>query len=249
MKRSLALVLMALMLIGLTMSLTACGSGSSPETASLGIEETDSVTGIYTNIITGEEMRDRLVGSWSQVTHLDTLVQYNTLVLTAQNTTITDGDRYMLSKVLYNGEMGIHIEAHFYGDYSFNGTEVTLAIPDYYTWIYYRNGRIMGDSYVYQPVDLASTASDGASFCGDYLDYHGYHRVEQDMSVTVNMKDTTFTFNLEENDDGVDLGAESEDDGFNAGPIFGAAVVDDAADEVTSGEDSSNEDAFSSTVG
>jgi hypothetical protein len=126
--------------------------------------------------------------------------------------------------------LGIHVEARFYGEYIFSGPVVTLKTPEYYTWIYYRNGRIMGTPYVYQPVpasdvsaggvvDPILSSASGASFYGDYLDYHGYHNV-QEMTVTVNPADSTFTFHLAENDDSVDLGAESEDDGFNAGPIF-----------------------------
>lgn len=141
-------------------------------------------------------------------------------MLTQQNTTITGGDRYELSKDLYNGEMGIHIEARFYGNYTFEDNHVTLQIPEYYTWIYYRNGRIMGDSFVYQPVNLETSASDGCSFFGDYLDYHGYHRVEE-MKVYVDPATGGFTFDIIANEDAQSLGNESEDDGFRAGPIFG----------------------------
>lgn len=222
-KRTRTLVLTLLLCMSMALGLTACSAGAAPQssgaTTEIQHQAMEDVTGLYTNYISGEAMRDRLVGSWSAVTHLDTLKQFNNLVLTAKNTTITTGDRYELSKDLYNGEMGIHIEARFYGEYTFDGNSVTLKIPEYYTWVYYRNGRVMGDSYIYQPVDINSTASDGCSFFGDYLDYHGYHRVEE-MMVTVDPASGQFVFNIEENDDGAALGAESEDDGFTAGPIF-----------------------------
>lgn len=222
-KKTRNLALCLLLCLSMALGLTGCSTGEAPRSSSAPDEiqhqAMDDVTGLYTHYQSGESMRDRLVGSWSAVTHLDTLKQYNTLVLTAKNTTITSGDRYELSKDLYNGEMGIHIEARFYGEYTFDGNTVTLKVPENYTWVYYRNGRVMGDSYIYQPVDLASTANDGCSFFGDYLDYHGYHRVEE-MTVTVDPASGRFVFNIENNDDGAALGAESEDDGFNAGPIF-----------------------------
>lgn len=208
--------------------LMLAGCGSSQVQTSEATVQSDGVTGIYTNTITGEELRDRLVASWSAVTHLDTLVQNNVLVLTAENTTIT-GDRYELSKELYNGEMGIHIEAHFYGEYVEEDGEVTLKTPEYYTWIYYRNGRIMGDAHVYEPVDPEATGNDGASFFGDYLDYHGYHRIDE-MKVIVDGENKTFRFDIETDDDAVALGSESEDDGFQAGPIFEET---DASEEAT----------------
>lgn len=224
MKEKRTRVLAVLMCISMALGLTACSSGSgtpdsSAAEAEIQQQDMEDVTGLYTNDISGEAMRDRLVGSWSAVTHLDTLAQHNTLVLTAQNTTIKTGDRYELSKDLYNGEMGIHIEARFYGEYAFDGNRVTLKVPEYYTWIYYRNGAVTGDSYIYQPVDLSATANDGCSFFGDYLDYHGYHRVEE-MTVTVDPATGRFAFNIANNDDGAELGAENEDDGFTAGPIF-----------------------------
>lgn len=97
---------------------------------------------------------------------------------------------------------------------------MTLAVPESYTWIYYRNGRVMGDPVVYQPVDLTADGNDGCSFFGDYLDYHGYHRVEE-MNVLVDAASGAFAFDIVENDDAAAMGVESEDDGFNAGPIFG----------------------------
>ena len=218
-------VLALLLCAGLALGLTACSSvGESAAEDGAAAERIqhqalEDATGLYTNYMSGEVMRDRLVGSWSAVTHLDTLAQYNTLVITAQNTTITGGDRYELSKDLYNGEMGIHIEARFYGTYTADGNSVTLHVPEYYTWIYYRNGQVMGDSYVYQPVDLNATGNDGCSFYGDYLDYHGYHRVEE-MTVLVDPATGRFEFDIEGNDDTAATGSESEDDGFNAGPIF-----------------------------
>lgn len=225
-RKGLKKMFLPLLLMILLVTLAGCGKkgeGTSPTAV-----ETGSVTGIYTNTITGEEMRDRLVASWSAVTHLDTLVQNNVLVLTAENTTIT-GDRYELSKELYNGEMGIHIEAHFYGEYVEDGTTVTLKTPEYYTWIYYRNGQIMGDAHVYEPVNPDATGNDGASFFGDYLDYHGYHRIDE-MNVTVNKADGTFEFAIETDEDTAEIGTESEDDGFQAGPIF---YADDSAEEST----------------
>lgn len=206
----------------LALGLCACGqseAAGAAATPQIARQELEDVTGLYTNELTGEDMRDRLVASWSAVTHLETLRQYNRLVLTQQNTTITSGDTYELTKDLYNGEMGIHIEARFYGSYTFDGNSVTLAVPDYYTWIYYRNGQVMGTPVVYQPVDLTSTANDGCSFFGDYLDYHGYHRVEE-MNVIVDPASGAFVFDIVESDDGADLGNESEADGFSAGPIF-----------------------------
>lgn len=212
-------LLILLCLILLT-GLTACApSGEAPASEGIQRQEMDDVTGLYTNILTGEDMRDRLVASWSAVTHLETLRQQNTLLLTAENGTVS-GDRYELTKDLYNGEMGIHIEARFYGTYTFDGNLVTLAVPESYTWIYYRNGRVMGDPVVYQPVDLTADGNDGCSFFGDYLDYHGYHRVEE-MNVLVDAASGAFAFDIVENDDAAAMGVESEDDGFNAGPIFG----------------------------
>ena len=221
-KRPVAMLLVLLMMVGIFVSMAGCSKQPTKLTKSneIGHIEMTDVTGLYTNLMTGEQMRDRLVGSWSAVTHLDTLQQRNTLVLTQQNTTITSGDRYELSKDLYNGEMGIHIEARFYGTYTFDDNHVTLQTPEYYTWIYYRNGRITGDSYVYQPVNLETTSSDGCSFFGDYLDYHGYHRVEE-MKAFVDPATGGFTFDIVTNEDSQSIGNESEDDGFRAGPIFG----------------------------
>ncbi len=208
---------------GLVLGLSACqqptGETSSDAVSSIPLQDLEDATGLYTNVMTGEQLRDRLVASWSAVTHLDTLRQTNTLVLTKKNTTITGGDTYELTKDLFNGEMGIHIEARFYGQYIHEGNHVTLAVPDFYTWIYYRNGRVMGNAAVYQPVDLTATGNDGCSFFGDYLDYHGYHRVEE-MSVFVDPASGSFTFDIVTNDDAVDLGNESEDDGFQAGPVY-----------------------------
>lgn len=208
---------------GLALGLSACQSPAADTGAassgSIQPQALEDATGLYTNLMTGDQLRDRLVGSWSAVTHLDTLCQTNTLILTRQNTTITSGDTYELSKDLFNGEMGIHIEARFYGSYTHDGNQVTLAVPDYYTWIYYRNGRIMGNAVVYQPVDLTATGNDGCSFFGDYLDYHGYHNVAE-MSVLVDPANGQFVFDIDSNDDAIDLGNESEDDGFQAGPIF-----------------------------
>lgn len=212
--------LLVLLCLILLTGLTACApSGETPASEGIQRQEMDDVTGLYTNILTGEDMRDRLVASWSAVTHLETLRQQNTLLLTAENGTVP-GDRYELIKDLYNGEMGIHIEARFYGTYTFDGNLVTLAVPESYTWIYYRNGRVMGDPVVYQPVDLTADGNDGCSFFGDYLDYHGYHRVEE-MNVLVDTASGAFAFDIVENDDAAAMGVESEDDGFNAGPIFG----------------------------
>jgi hypothetical protein len=188
----------ALLLLGIALLAASCAKPSAQAPASAG--DISDVTGIYNHVLTGEDMRDRLAGSWAAVTHLDTLVQYNNLVLTAKNTTITTGDRYELTKDLFNGEMGIHIEARFYGEYTFSGPLVTLKTPEYYTWIYYRNGRIMGTPHVYQPVptldisagsvaDPTSRSTSGASFYGDYLDFYGYHNV-QEMTVTVNPADS-----------------------------------------------------------
>lgn len=222
MKRKFLTTAVTLMLaIGMTIGLSGCGSDSAEDvkaSKNIAYQAMEDVTGLYTNVITGEEMRDRLVASWSAVTHLETLQQFNTLVLTAENTTMS-GDHYELTKDLYNGEMGIHIEARFYGTYSFDGNQVLLNIPDHYTWIYYRNGNIMNDPIVYQPVDVEATGNDGCSFFGDYLDYHGYHRVE-DMKVVVDPSTGEFIFDITENDDAADMGNESEDDGFQAGPIF-----------------------------
>lgn len=201
------------------MSLAACGdSGSAGAQDTVQEEDSDSVSGIYTNTMTGEDMRDRLVASWSAVTHLDTLRQENRLVLTEANSTM-DSDRYELAKDLYNGEMGIHIEARFYGTFAEDGDSVTLDTPEYYTWIYYRNGQVMGDSYIYQEVDPEAAGNDGASFFGDYLDYHGYHRTDE-MNVTIDREADVFTFDIATNDDSTEVGGESEDDGFSAGPIF-----------------------------
>ena len=85
----------------------------------------------------------------------------------------------------------------------------------------------MGEPYVYQPVDPNSTENDGASFFGDYLDYHGYHRTDE-MNVVVDRAEDTFTFDIATNDDSEAVGGESEDDGFSAGPIFN---VEGAAEE------------------
>lgn len=212
--------LLVLLCLVLLIGLTACApSGGEQAPEGIQRQKMDDVTGLYTNILTGEDMRDRLVASWSAVTHLETLRQQNTLLLTAENGTVS-GDRYELAKDLYNGEMGIHIEARFYGTYTFDGNLVTLAVPESYTWIYYRNGRVMGDPVVYQPVDLTADGNDGCSFFGDYLDYHGYHRVEE-MNVLVDAASGAFAFDIAENDDGAEMGVESEDDGFSAGPIFG----------------------------
>lgn len=135
-KRTRTLALTLLLCICMVLGLTACAPEEAPAvggTEGIPSQALEDVTGLYTHYMSGDDMRDRLVGSWSAVTHLDTLAQYNTLVLTAQNTTITSGDRYELSKDLYNGEMGIHIEARFYGTYTFDGNSVTLAVPEYYT--------------------------------------------------------------------------------------------------------------------
>ena len=222
-KRTLVRIVAMLLCLCLALGMCACRQSASADStaaaATIAHQELDDVTGLYTNEMTGDDMRDRLVASWSAVTHLDTLKQYNRLVLTRQNTTITSGDTYELTKDLYNGEMGIHIEARFYGSYTFDGNDVTLQVPDYYTWIYYRNGRVMGNPVVYQPVDLSATSNDGCSFFGDYLDYHGYHRVEE-MKVTVDPTSGNFVFDIAENDDASALGEESEADGFSAGPIF-----------------------------
>jgi len=215
-KRIASGVLLGAMLL----SLGGC-SGGGQAVSSNATADSSSISGIYSNTLTGEDMRDRLVASWSAVTHLDTLTQQNNLVLTEANSTM-DSDRYELTKDLYNGEMGIHIEARFYGEFTADGTAVTLETPEYYTWIYYRNGRVMGDAVVYQPVDETATGNDGASFFGDYLDYHGYHRIDE-MNVTVDTANDTFTFDIQTNDDSAEVGTESEDDGFSAGPIFPAA--------------------------
>lgn len=220
-KRPLVLMLVAVIIAAL---LTGCGSGKSETKAAepaIAHQDLADVTGYYRNRLTGEGMRDRLVASWSAVTHLETLIQENVLILTQKNTSVTSGDRYELVKDLYNGEMGIHIEARFYGAYTFDGNSVTLEIPDHYTWIYYRNGRVMNPpSVIYAEVDAEATGNDGCSFYGDYLDYHGYHRVEP-MIVTVDPGTGAFVFEIAENDDAAELGVESEDDGFSAGPIFG----------------------------
>lgn len=222
-KKPVSLLIGLPLCICLAAGLSACAQADTAQTAAptsnIQPMELEDATGLYTNVLTGEQMRDRLVASWSAVTHLETMRQFNTLVLTKENTTITTGDTYELTKDLYNGEMGIHIEARFYGNYTADGNQVTLAEPDYYTWIYYRNGRVMGDPVVYQPVDPEATGNDGASFFGDYLDYHGYHRVAE-MNVLVDPDTGEFAFDIAENDDAAALGNESEDDGFNAGPIF-----------------------------
>ena len=225
-KKALLLILVILMAC---IVLTACSSGTSTQQNAALPKDISDTSGIYTHELTGEDMRDRLVASWSAVTHLDTLHQYNTLMLTESS-----GNKYELVKDLYNGEMSIHIEARFYGNYTHDGANVTLGIPTAYTWIYYRNGRVMNPAAVInQPVDLESKANDGCSFFGDYLDYHGYHRVEE-MNVVIDPATGHFTFDIAENDDAAALGAESEDDGFNAGPIFvpvddeEAAPADDA---------------------
>lgn len=231
-KKSVSWLLALLLCVSMVLSLSACGQSNradapaaAPQIQPMALED---ATGLYTNELTGEQMRDRLVASWSAVTHLDTLRQFNTLVLTRQNTTITSGDTYELTKDLYNGEMGIHIEARFYGSYTADGNSVTLQVPDYYTWIYYRNGRLMNEPVVYQPVDLNAAGNDGCSFFGDYLDYHGYHRVEE-MKVMVDPATGAFTFDIAENDDAAALGNESEADGFSAGPIF--ETVEGGAEE------------------
>ena len=191
----------ACLLLGVSLlSLTACSQGDTQSAEADTSQEADSssISGIYTNTLTGEDMRDRLVASWSAVTHLDTLTQQNNLILTEANSTMdSDGDN------------------------------VTLKTPEYYTWIYYRNGVVMGEPYVYQPVDPNSTENDGASFFGDYLDYHGYHRIDE-MNVVVDRAEDTFTFDIAANDDSEAVGGESEDDGFSAGPIFN---VEGAAEE------------------
>lgn len=183
----------ACLLLGVSLlSLTACSQGDTQSAEADTSQEADSssISGIYTNTLTGEDMRDRLVASWSAVTHLDTLTQQNNLILTEANSTMdSDGDN------------------------------VTLKTPEYYTWIYYRNGVVMGEPYVYQPVDSNSTENDGASFFGDYLDHHGYHRTDE-MNVVVDRAEDTFTFDIAANDDSEAVGGESEDDGFSAGPIF-----------------------------
>ena len=183
----------ACLLLGVSLlSLTACSQGDTQSAEADTSQEADSssISGIYTNTLTGEDMRDRLVASWSAVTHLDTLTQQNNLILTEANSTMdSDGDN------------------------------VTLKTPEYYTWIYCRNGVVMGEPYVYQPVDPNSTENDGASFFGDYLDYHGYHRTDE-MNVVVDRAEDTFTFDIAANDDSEAVGGESEDDGFSAGPIF-----------------------------
>lgn len=222
-RRKTTIGLTLLLCLALLMCLTSCAApqtgSSTAASGKIQPQAIEDATGLYTQLMTGDDMRDRLVGSWSAVTHLETLAQYNTLVLTQKNSTITTGDRYELTKDLYNGEMGIHIEARFYGEYIADGNSVTLKVPEFYTWIYYRNGKVMGDSYVYQPVNLAATGNDGCSFFGDYLDYHGYHRVEE-MRVRVDPATGRFEFDIEENDDAATLGNESEDDGFSAGSIF-----------------------------
>ena len=220
-KKTLALLAaLALALAGLS----ACSSTGGNSTAAVPAESTAAGTsGLYTHELTGEDMRDRLVASWSAVTHLDTLHQYNTLMLTESS-----GNKYELTKDLYNGEMGIHIEARFYGSYTHEGNAVTLGIPTAYTWIYYRNGRVMNPAAVInEPVNLEATGNDGCSFFGDYLDYHGYHRVAE-MKVNIDPSTGRFTFDIAENDDAAAMGAESEDDGFSAGPIFAPADEDDA---------------------
>lgn len=223
MKRHFVARLAALLMgVCLVLGVSGCGQGNTTDTAAasqIAHQEMEDATGLYTNELTGEDMRDRLVASWSAVTHLDTLHQYNRLVLTRQNTTITSGDTYELTKDLYNGEMGIHIEARFYGSYTHDGNEVTLQEPDYYTWIYYRNGRLMTDPVVYQPVDPEAAGNDGCSFYGDYLDYHGYHRVSE-MNVIVDPASGRFMFDIVTSDDGTAVGDESEADGFSAGPIY-----------------------------
>lgn len=208
---------------------TACASKESEPVATSGDGAVTSVTGIYTNTLTGEDMRNRLVASWSAVTHLETLIQNNSLVLTAKNSTITTGDRYELTKDLFNGEMGIHIEARFYGEYTYEGNNVTLKTPEFYTWIYYRNGQIMGESHIYEPVNLEATESDGCSFFGDYLDYHGYHKTDE-MNIKVNPSDSSFLFDIVMNDDIAELGVESEDDGFNTSPVFN--TIEDSQGEI-----------------
>lgn len=213
------------LLVGAMMlSLAGCAGGSQAASTAAASAD-DSISGIYSNTLTGEDMRDRLVASWSAVTHLDTLTQENNLVLTEANSTM-DTDRYELTKDLYNGEMGIHIEARFYGEFTVDGNTVTLETPEYYTWIYYRNGTVMGTPVVYQPVDESATGNDGASFFGDYLDYHGYHRIDE-MNVTVDTANDTFTFDIQSDDDSAELGTESEDDGFSAGPIYPDYVQED----------------------
>ena len=191
----------ACLLLGVSLlSLTAGSQGNTQSAEADTSQEADSssISGIYTNTLTGEDMRDCLVASWSAVTHLDTLTQQNNLILTEANSTMdSDGDN------------------------------VTLKTPEYYTWIYYGNGVVMGEPYVYQPVDPNSTENDGASFFGDYLDYHGYHRTDE-MNVVVDRAEDTFTFDIAANDDSEAVGGESEDDGFSAGPIFN---VEGAAEE------------------
>lgn len=241
-KKSFAQIFMAITLV-FAMALTGCSAPSEGAPAGNEPDPERGVTGLYTHILTGEDMRDRLVGSWSQVTHLNTLVQYNTLVLTQANTIIS-ADRYELAKDLYNGEMGIHIEARFYGNYTSEGNLVHLETPEFYTWVYYRNGNAMGTSHIYEPVEIETTASDGASFFGDYLDYHGYHRVEP-MDVTVNLANSSFTFNLTVDDDAMELGVESESDGFNAGPIF---VPYDDDEELISPQTETNDDSQESNA-
>ena len=130
-KRTIRTLALALLCVCMLMGLPACAAAQGQEggesaSATIAHKDLEDATGLYTNYMSGTLLRDRLVGSWSAVTHLPTLSQYNTLVLTAQNTTIKSGDRYELSKDLYNGEMGIHLEARFYGEYTFDGNNFSL---------------------------------------------------------------------------------------------------------------------------
>ena len=108
-KRTIRTLVLSLLCVCLLLGLSACApaqsqdSGESTGTITIPHKDLEDATGLYTNYMSGTLLRDRLVGSWSAVTHLPTLSQYNTLVLTAQNTTIKSGDRYELSKDLYNG--------------------------------------------------------------------------------------------------------------------------------------------------
>lgn len=85
----------ACLLLGVSLlSLTACSQGDTQSAEADTSQEADSssISGIYTNTLTGEDMRDRLVASWSAVTHLDTLTQQNNLILTEANSTMdSDG--------------------------------------------------------------------------------------------------------------------------------------------------------------
>lgn len=95
----------ACLLLGVSLlSLTACSQGDTQSAEADTSQEADSssISGIYTNTLTGEDMRDRLVASWSAVTHLDTLTQQNNLILTEANSTMdSDGDNVTLKTPEY----------------------------------------------------------------------------------------------------------------------------------------------------